>query len=104
MNYRPFGKLGWQERDVGYGIWGMGGWTGLGGEECLASLDRAVELGCNFFDSALVYGAGHSDRLLGELLRRHPDKRLYTATQVPPKDRRWPSQRESRLGATFPAH
>lgn len=102
MRYRPFGKLGWPVSDIGYGMWGMGGWTGSDDDESTAALDLAVELGCNFFDSALVYGAGHSDRLLGELVRRHPDKRLYTATKVPPKDRRWPSGRESRLEDTFP--
>jgi len=103
VKYRSFGRLDWPVAEVGYGMWGMGGWTGSDDEESLASLDRAVELGCNFFDSALVYGAGHSDRLLGELVRRHPEKRLYTATKVPPKDGRWPSRRGSRLDDTFPA-
>ena len=102
MKYRAFGRLGWQVSDIGYGMWGMGGWTGSDDAESLAALDRAVELGCNFFDSALAYGVGHSDRLLGELVRRHPAKRLYTATKVPPKDLNWPSRRGSRLEDVFP--
>jgi aryl-alcohol dehydrogenase-like predicted oxidoreductase len=103
MRTRRFGRLGWEVGEIGYGMWGMGEWTGSDDEESLASLDRAVELGCSFFDSALAYGAGHSDRLLGELVRRHPGKRLYTATKVPPLDERWPSRRGARLEDVFPA-
>jgi len=102
MRHRPFGKLGWPVAEIGYGMWGMGGWTGSDDEESTAALDLAVELGCNFFDSALAYGAGHSDRLLGELVRRHPDKRLYTATKVPPKNRQWPTRRGDRVEEAFP--
>jgi aryl-alcohol dehydrogenase-like predicted oxidoreductase len=61
-----------------------------------------VELGCNFFDTALAYGDGHSERLLGELVRAHPDRRLYTASKIPPRNRRWPSQREFALDDVFP--
>ena len=57
-----------------------------------AALDRAVELGCNFFDTALAYGNGHSERLLGALVRRHPGHRLYVATKVPPKNWKWPGR------------
>lgn len=103
MRYRRFGRLGWDVSEVGYGMWGMSEWTGSTDEESLASLDRAVELGCNVFDSALAYGDGHSDRLLGELVRRHPERRLYTATKVPPRDGRWPSRRGARLEDVFPA-
>ncbi len=60
MRYRNFGRLGWQVSDIGYGMWGMGGWTGSDDQESLASLDRAVALGCNFFDTAFAYGDGHS--------------------------------------------
>jgi aryl-alcohol dehydrogenase-like predicted oxidoreductase len=87
MRYRTFGRTGWQVSEVGYGMWGMAGWTGSDDEESHASLDRAVELGCNFFDTAFAYGEGHSERLLGEALRRHAGKRLYAATKIPPKNR-----------------
>jgi aryl-alcohol dehydrogenase-like predicted oxidoreductase len=90
MNYRRFGRLGWHVSDVGYGMWGMGGWTGSDDDESRAALARAVDLGCNFFDTAWAYGEGHSERLLGELVRSHPDKRLYTASKVPPHNRIWP--------------
>ena len=90
MRQRTFGRLGWPVSEIGYGMWGMGGWTGSDDAQSAAALDRAVQLGCNFFDTAFAYGDGHSERLLGEALRRHAGKRLYVATKVPPKDRHWP--------------
>lgn len=104
MKYRRFGRTGWQVGEIGYGMWGMGGdWSSADDEESLRSLDRAVELGCNFFDTAWAYGEGHSEQLLGELVRRHPDKKLYVATKIPPKNRRWPSQRGANLDEVFPS-
>ena len=102
MKYRRFGRLGWQVSEVGYGMWGMAGWTGSDDAESHASLDRAIALGCNFFDTAWAYGDGHSERLLGETLRRHKGKRLYVATKVPPKNRRWPAKPEYSLDEVFP--
>lgn len=102
MEYRTFGRTGWKVSEVGYGMWGMGEWTGSDDDESLQSLHRAVELGCNFFDTAWAYGAGHSERLLGELLRQHPTKRLYAATKIPPKNRVWPSKRGFMLEDVFP--
>ena len=102
MRYRRFGRTGWQVSEVGYGMWGMGGWTGSDDEESLASLQRAADLGCNFFDTAYVYGDGHSEALLGQLVRANPDRKLYTASKVPPKNRKWPSRREFSLDETFP--
>jgi aryl-alcohol dehydrogenase-like predicted oxidoreductase len=102
MRYRRFGRLGWDVSQVGYGMWGMGGWTGSDDRESLAALDRAVALGCNFFDTAFAYGDGHSERLLGETLRRHPGKRLYVATKVPPKNRCWPGKPETPARDVFP--
>jgi aryl-alcohol dehydrogenase-like predicted oxidoreductase len=103
MNYREFGRLGWRVSEIGYGMWGMAGWTGSDDEESRGSLDRAVELGCNFFDTAWAYGEGRSEQLLGELLKRHPGTRIYTATKIPPKNRRWPARPEYPLGDVFPA-
>jgi aryl-alcohol dehydrogenase-like predicted oxidoreductase len=102
MRYRTFGRLGWQVSEVGYGMWGMAGWRG--GDEQLArqSLQLAVELGCNFFDTAWAYGDGYSERLLGDLVRANPDKRLYAATKIPPRNSRWPSQRGDPLDEVFP--
>lgn len=102
MQTRMFPRTGWPVTEIGYGMWGMGGWTGSDDAESLAALNRAVELGCNVFDTAWAYGDGRSERLLAETIRRHPDQRLYVATKVPPKNRRWPATAEYRLDETFP--
>jgi aryl-alcohol dehydrogenase-like predicted oxidoreductase len=88
--------------EIGYGMWGMGSWSGSDDEESLRSLQRAVDLGSNFFDTAWVYGEGHSEGLLGQLVRANPQKQLYTATKIPPKNRQWPSRRETPLDDAFP--
>jgi aryl-alcohol dehydrogenase-like predicted oxidoreductase len=102
MQYRRFGKTNWQVSEMGYGMWGMAGWTGSEDEESLASLQRAVDLGCNVFDTAWGYGEGHSENLLGQIVRANPDKQLYTATKIPPKNFKWPSRREFTLEDCFP--
>ena len=102
MNYRRFGRTGWMVSEVGYGMWGMGSWSGSDDEESLRALQRAVELGCNFFDTAWAYGEGRSEALLGQLVRANPGRRLYTATKIPPKNFRWPSRRDSTLDDCFP--
>jgi aryl-alcohol dehydrogenase-like predicted oxidoreductase len=102
MEYRTFGRTGWKVSEIGYGMWGMAGWTGSDDEESRQSLDRAVALGCNFFDTAFAYGDGRSEELLGELLKRHPGKKLYIATKIPPKNRRWPARPEYPLRDVFP--
>lgn len=102
MLYRRFGRLGWQTSEIGYGMWGMGGWTESDDVTSRASLRRAVALGCNFFDTAWAYGEGKSERLLGELVRELNDRRLYVATKIPPRNRRWPSRREFKLDDCYP--
>jgi len=102
MRYRRFGRTGWQVSEVGYGMWGMGGWTGSDDTLSRQSLERAVELGCNFFDTAWVYGHGRSERLLGELARAHPGERLFLATKIPPRNLKWPATSDSSLDDTYP--
>jgi len=88
--------------EIGYGMWGMGGWTGADDAESKNSLQRALDLGCNFFDTAWAYGNGHSEKLLGGLVRNNPERKIYTATKIPPKNLAWPSRREFTLGDCFP--
>ncbi|HET8965346.1 MAG TPA: aldo/keto reductase [Candidatus Acidoferrum sp.] len=102
MRYRKFGRTNWQVSEIGYGMWGMAGWTGSDDAESLASLQRSIDLGCNFFDTAWAYGDGHSEELLGKARRANRGKKLYVATKVPPKNRRWPSQREFSLDVSYP--
>lgn len=103
MQYRTFGRLGWPVSEIGYGMWGMGGWTDSDDEQSRQALQLAVDGGCTFFDTAWGYGAGHSEGLLGELVRANPGRRLYTATKIPPKNFKWPSRRGFTLDETFPA-
>jgi aryl-alcohol dehydrogenase-like predicted oxidoreductase len=102
MLYRTFGRTGWPVGEIGFGMWGLAGWTGYSNEDSMRSLHLAVELGCNFFDTAYAYGEGRSESLLAELVQAHPDKRLYTATKIPPKNRIWPSRRGFKLKDVFP--
>ena len=102
MKHRSFGRTRWMVSEIGYGMWGMGGWTGSSDEESLRSLQHAVNLGCNFFDTAWAYGEGRSEALLGQLVRSNPEQKLYTATKIPPKNSTWPSRREFTLDDTFP--
>ena len=103
MEYRRFGRTGWNVSEIGYGMWGMAGWTESDDAQSDRSLDIAVEGGCNFFDTAWGYGAGKSEQILGRLLKRHPEKRLYVATKIPPKNFKWPSKPEYKLEDCFPA-
>ncbi|GAB2585315.1 aldo/keto reductase [Spirosoma areae] len=103
MNYRTFGRTGWKISEIGYGMWGLAGWTGSDKEEVLRALERSVELGCNFFDTAWAYADGVSEQILNQLLKNHPDKQLYAATKIPPKNRIWPSKPDFRVDEVFPA-
>lgn len=103
MEYRRFGRTGWMVGEIGYGMWGMGSWSGSDDEESLNSMQQAVELGCNFFDSAWYYGQGHSDKLLGRLVKANPDKRIYTATKISPKNLQWPASSKFKLEDSYPA-
>jgi aryl-alcohol dehydrogenase-like predicted oxidoreductase len=102
MKYRRFGRTGWQVSEVGYGMWGMAGWTGSDDAESLAALQQSVDLGCNFFDTAWAYGDGHSEHLLGRLIASNPEKTLYAATKIPPKNRKWPPRKGSTIGEVYP--
>ena len=102
MRHRTFGRLGWPVSEIGYGMWGMSGWTGSDDDQSRVALNEAVTLGCNFFDTAWGYGKGHSERLLGELVRAHPNTRLYTASKIPPKNMQWPSRPGMTLDEVFP--
>ena len=102
MKYRRFGRTGWNVSEIGYGMWGMGEWSGSDDKQSLDSLQRSIDLGCNFFDTAWAYGDGHSEQLLGKVLRANRGKTLYTATKVPPKNRKWPSKREFKLDDCYP--
>jgi aryl-alcohol dehydrogenase-like predicted oxidoreductase len=102
MKYRELGRTGYNISEIGHGLWGMSGWSGSEDPQSLESLQRSADLGCTFFDTAWAYGDGHSDELMGKILRHNPGKRLYIASKVPPKNRKWPASREYLYADVFP--
>jgi aryl-alcohol dehydrogenase-like predicted oxidoreductase len=103
MKYRTFGRTGASVSDIAYGLWGMSGWSGSDDRESLESLQSSVEAGCTFFDTAWAYGDGKSDGLLGEIMARNRGKRLYAASKIPPKNRKWPALPEYKYDEVFPS-
>ncbi len=103
MRYRKLGRTNFEVGDIGYGAWGIGGKQWLGGQddESLKALRLAIERGLNLIDTALAYGDGHSERLVGQVVRR-ADRKIYVATKVPPKNRRWPGRAETPIADVFP--
>ncbi len=82
MQYRELGRTGWKISTVSFGAWAIGGaWGSVDDKESLAALDRAVDLGVNFIDTADVYGDGRSERLVGELRRRRKEE-IHVATKA----------------------
>lgn len=84
-------------------MWGLAEWTGSDQKEIEESLDRAVALGCNFYDTAWAYAAGKSEQILGQLIKRNTDKKLYCATKIPAKNFKWPAKPEYKLEDCYPA-
>lgn len=103
MQYRRLGKTGWQVSEVGFGAWGIGGtfWIGAQDQESLSALHASIDAGLNFIDTALVYGDGHSEALVGQVVRSRKE-RLYVATKVPPKNLHWPALPGDTVETTFP--
>jgi aryl-alcohol dehydrogenase-like predicted oxidoreductase len=104
MRYRGLGRTGIEVSEIGYGAWGIGGsqWGGADDDESVQALHRAIDLGLNFIDTALAYGEGRSERLVGRVVRERPET-VYAATKVPPKNRIWPAPQGVPLDEVFPA-
>ena len=106
MKTRSLGNTGYKVTEIGFGAWGIGGemWRGVDDAEGRRALREAVDQGITFFDTALAYGAGHSERVIGETLKDEiRSKRVVVATKIPPKNREWPAQASYKLGDVFPA-
>jgi aryl-alcohol dehydrogenase-like predicted oxidoreductase len=103
MNLRRLGRTGLEVSEIGYGAWGIGQsmWIGADDAESLRALDRAIDLGLNFIDTALAYGDGHSEQLVGETVRKRAET-VHVATKIPPKDMRWPARAGSHVDDAFP--
>src|SRR3954452_5135203 len=104
MHYRTLGRTGIEVSEVGYGAWGIGQsqWIGAEDEESLRALRRAIELGLTFIDTALAYGRGHSEQLVGQVMR-DTDHHIAVASKVPPKNLEWPARHGVDSSEAFPA-
>jgi aryl-alcohol dehydrogenase-like predicted oxidoreductase len=103
MDYRAFGRTGWRVSEIGYGTWGIGSmWGPLDEAEASRAIERAVELGVNFFDTAAIYGQGLSETVLGRALGRVTST-VYVATKVYPKNMEWPARHALPVDEAFPA-
>ncbi|MCL5996617.1 MAG: aldo/keto reductase [Chloroflexi bacterium] len=103
MKYRTFGRLGWQVSEIGFGAWAIGGgWGAQRDEDSLAALHRALDLGCNFIDTAAGYGNGRSEQLIGQVLKQRRGERIYVATKIPPTPGNWPPSPYDRIEERYP--
>ena len=105
MKYRTFGNLGWQVSEIGFGGWALGGlgWGGQRDEDSVAALKQALDLGCNFIDTAQGYGDGHSERVIGKFLKATKVNAIYVATKIPPKvPATWPPTPYDDIEARYP--
>src|SRR5438067_4971340 len=104
MHYRTLGRTGLPVSEIGYGAWGISGsgWIGAQDQESLQALQRAIDLGVNFIDTALAYGEGHSERLIGQVLRNNLNTRIIVATKIPPKNGQWPASAGVPVEEAFP--
>ena len=106
MKNRLLGATGYTVSELGYGAWGLGGdmWQGAGDREGSDALRNAIDQGITFFDTALAYGGGHSEVLIGKVLKAElKDGRALVATKVPPGNQEWPADGHKPLSAVFPA-
>jgi aryl-alcohol dehydrogenase-like predicted oxidoreductase len=103
MRFRKLGRTNWEVSEIGYGAWGIGGtqWRGGNDNDALAALRKALELGLNFIDTALAYGDGHSEALVGQVVRE-TGKKIYVASKIPPLNQLWPARRGIGIEQVFP--
>jgi len=103
MKYRTFGRLGWQVSEIGFGAWAIGGgWGSQSEADSIAALHRALDLGCNFIDTAQGYGNGKSERIIGEVLADRKGEHIYVATKIPPAAGSWPPSPYDKVEESYP--
>jgi aryl-alcohol dehydrogenase-like predicted oxidoreductase len=104
VNKRPLGRTGLEVSEIGYGAWGIGKtmWLGADDDESLRALNRAIDLGVDLIDTALGYGNGHSEQLVGQVVRERSE-RIVVTTTIPPKNMTWPAPDGIDPEEAFPA-
>jgi aryl-alcohol dehydrogenase-like predicted oxidoreductase len=103
MRYRKLGRTELEISEIGFGAWGIGGvqWVGANDSESLHALRRSFELGLNFIDTALAYGDGHSEQIVGQAVKKSAHQ-IFIATKIPPKNRIWPAKPDTPIQDAFP--
>lgn len=103
MNYRKLGTTEAEVSEIGFGAWGIGGreWQGAKDDESMRALKRSFELGVNLVDTALAYGDGHSEQLVGRAVK-DAFRKIYIATKIPPKNLTWPASSSTPISEVFP--
>jgi len=102
MKCRVLGRTGFDVSDIAHGLWGISGWSGSDDQQSRQAIQLAIDLGCNFFDTAWAYGNGKSDALLGGAIANNSSKRIYAASKIPPKNLQWPASPKYRYADVFP--
>lgn len=105
MKFRKFGKLNWQISEIGFGAWAIGGdmWGPQNDNESIKALNKALDLGVNFIDTAQGYGSGHSEEIIGKVIKDRKEE-IYVATKVPPvSNTPWPPSDNFDSRISFPA-
>jgi aryl-alcohol dehydrogenase-like predicted oxidoreductase len=96
MKFRKFGKMNWKVSEIGFGAWAIGGnaWGKQKDSDSIQALHKALDLGVNFIDTAQGYGNGHSEFLIGKVLKERGEKigngAIKIATKIPPSSGHWP--------------
>ncbi|RMH61949.1 MAG: aldo/keto reductase [Calditrichaeota bacterium] len=103
MRYKPFGRSEENVSRLGFGAWGIGQhmWVGAEDKQSLKVLHKAIDAGITLFDSAYVYGRGHSEQLLGRA-ERESGQTLFLTSKIPSKKYEWPASDDSTLEESFP--
>ena len=101
MEYRILGKTNLKVSAIGFGAWAIGGnmWGPQDDNDSIAALNKAIDLGVNFIDTALAYGNGHSEQIIGKVLKTRKEK-IHIATKIPPLS--WPPPSDSHAKDAFP--
>jgi aryl-alcohol dehydrogenase-like predicted oxidoreductase len=82
MQYRQLGRTGWKVSASSFGAWAIGGtWGEVDDKESLAALNKAIDLGVNFIDTADVYGDGRSECLIGQVIKERKEE-IIVATKA----------------------
>jgi len=104
MKYKTFARSEEEVSLLGFGCWGIGKsmWIGAEDTESKKALHIAIEKGITLFDTALAYGDGHSEKLVGEV-EKESGKQIFVATKIPPKNGKWPAPDSAALDEAFPA-